>query len=114
MAELDADYGGVEDNSNPFQNNNNNNNNATDKYTSPPNTNFGPNYEDDQDEDDEEDDDLNDNKPPKRIKELDDSGDEIEENEKILQQQFKNNFNNLFANKRGLDKDTDVVVQEES
>ena len=120
MAELDDDYDGQNDPANPFatiSNNSKKDGNNNKDFVSPPNTNFGPNYEEEQDDEDEEDaddDDLNDRKPPKRIKELDDSGDELEENEKILQAQFKQHFNHLFADKRGLDKDTDVVVEEES
>merc|ERR1719410_2966722 len=92
MVELNADFGGDEE-SNPFQG-------------QQPVAPIGP------DSDHSDDDDLNEaNRPPKRIKELDDSGDEIEENEKQLEQQYKQNFNQLFANK---DETVDCTVQEEN
>eukprot|EP00483_Globobulimina_turgida_P001352 UN01354 len=107
MTELDDDFD-AQDEINPFETNNNNH-----TYTSPPNTNLSaPTYNDEAEEYDE-DYDLNPKqKPPTRIKELDDSGDELEENEKHLQQQFKQNFNNLFANNNNIDN-SGCVVQEE-
>ena len=93
MTELDADFGADEE-SNPFQGQNPQNDIASDHS-----------------DDDGDGDQIEGQKPPKRIKELDDSGDEIEENEKQLQQQYRQNFNNLFANK---DENVDCTVQEES
>eukprot|EP01084_Bolivina_argentea_P062750 114728_1 len=100
MTELDDDFE-AQDELNPFEpqnntntidSNNNNNNKPTNGHI------IGPNYLDEPEEFNEDDDINPKQKPPQRIKELDDSGDELEENEKHLQQQFKQNFNNLFAN----------------
>eukprot|EP01084_Bolivina_argentea_P079271 143803_1 len=97
MTELDTDFG-ADDEVKPF----------IDEH--PDNYPIGPNYTYDEVE---EDDDLNaKSKPPKRIKELDDSDDELDETQKHLQEQLKTNFNHLFANKNNMD-DHDCVIEEE-
>ena len=106
MTDLDNDFG-AEDEINPFDVINQPNQNGNHNNHQPsPQTNLGPNYDE---ESDDEDDDLK--KLPK-YKELDDSGDELDQNEKQMQQRFKQNFNNLFANNSNIDKE-DCVVQEE-